>query len=340
LEAVERAARILREGGLVGLPTETVYGLAVDATNEIAVRRMFAVKGRPASHPVIVHVGDASFLDAWSRQVPRVAHALADAFWPGPLTIVLPRSERALDVVTGGQDTVALRVPDHPLALEVLRAFGDGVAAPSANRFGHVSPTTAQHVHDDLGPDVDLVLDGGPCRVGVESTIVDLATDPDRPRILRTGAVLATDVARVLGVPVGVPVGLVPGVPMDGGDPPPPPEEMRVPGTHDVHYAPRAGVELVSAEEAGPRAAELDRPPRRRAVLIAPAGVKAPVLPPEQRLNAPSDPDEFARVLYALLRNADALAADVALVVPPAASGLGEAVRDRLRRAAGGGRRA
>lgn len=330
---VAEAVGILKRGGLVGLPTETVYGLAVDATNEIAVRRMFGVKGRPASHPVIVHLPGPETLSEWARTVPEAAHRLARAFWPGPLTMVLPRTGKALDVVTGGQDTVALRVPNHPLALEVLRAFGGGLAAPSANRFGHVSPTTAQHVRDDLGADVDLVLDGGPSQVGIESTIVDLASDPNAPRILRTGAVLASDIAGILGRPVGVRVG------REGSpDPPPPPEEMRVPGTHDVHYAPKAAVELVTAEEAGPRAAALDLPPRRRAVLIAPPEVAAPVLPPEQRLNAPSDPEEFARVLYALLRDADALTADVALVVPPPESGLGEAVRDRLRRASGGSR--
>ena len=244
---IDHAVAVLRAGGLVAFPTETVYGLGADAGNPAAVRKIFEVKGRPSTHPVIVHLADAVQLANWAREVSEVARKLTRQFWPGPLTLVLKRAPGVSDAVTGGQDTVALRVPDHPLALEVLRAFGDGVAAPSANRFGHVSPTTAQHVRDDLGPDVDLVLDGGPCRVGVESTIVDLATDPTRPRILRTGAVLASDVARVLGVPVGVPVGLVAGVPVDGGDPPPPPEEMRVPGSHDVHYAPRAGVELVSA---------------------------------------------------------------------------------------------
>ncbi|MEO6463432.1 MAG: L-threonylcarbamoyladenylate synthase [Candidatus Eisenbacteria bacterium] len=328
---LERAVAILRGGGLVALPTETVYGLAVDAANEVAVRRMFAVKGRPASHPVIVHLAEPDQLAAWARVVPPVALKLAEAYWPGPLTIVLPRSAKALDVVTGGQDTVALRVPDHALALEVLRAFGGGLAAPSANRFGHVSPTTADHVREDLGAEVDLVLDGGPCRVGVESTIVDLASDPERPRVMRRGAVLASDIATLLGVPVGIAIA--------EPDPSTPPEEMRVPGSHEAHYAPRAGVELVSAAEAAGRAEALSGPPSRRVVLIAPESVAAPALSLEQRLNAPTDPAEFARALYALLRNADALAADVALVVPPPESGLGEAVRDRLRRAARGRRK-
>lgn len=330
--SVDRAIAVLRAGGLVGLPTETVYGLAVDASNEIAVRRMFAVKGRPASHPVIVHLAGPERLGEWARVVPAGAVLLAETFWPGPLTLVLKRTGKALDVVTGGQDTVALRVPAHPLALEVLREFGDGLAAPSANRFGQVSPTTARHVHDDLGAEVDLVLDGGPCTVGVESTILDLATDPDQPRILRTGAVLGSDVGRVLGVPVAVAVA--------EPDPGTPPEEIRVPGALEAHYSPRAGVELVSAGEAAARAEELTRPPVRRAVLIAPAGVEAPAIEPHLRLESPAEPDAFARVLYTLLREADARAADVALVVPPPESGLGEAVRDRLRRAAQGRRRA
>jgi L-threonylcarbamoyladenylate synthase len=327
---VRRAVDILRAGGLVGLPTETVYGLAVDAANEVAVRRMFAVKGRPASHPVIVHLAGAGSLDAWAASVPEAARRLAAAFWPGPLTLVLERNERASDVVTGGQDTVALRVPAHPLALEVLAAFGGGLAAPSANRFGHVSPTTAQHVRDDLGAEVDLVLDGGPCAVGVESTILDLASDPRAPRILRSGAILGSEIGRVLGIPVAVAVA--------EPDPGTPPEEIRVPGRHEAHYAPRAGVELVAAHEAAARAEELARPPVRRAVLIAPEGVVAPAIEPRLRLVSPDGADAFARVLYALLREADARAADVALVVPPPESGLGEAVRDRLRRAAGGRR--
>jgi L-threonylcarbamoyladenylate synthase len=321
---IEHAVAVLRAGGLVALPTETVYGLAADAANELAVRRVFAVKGRPASHPVIVHIAGAAALDEWARDVPDAARRLAAAFWPGPLTLVLPRSERALDVVTGGQDTVALRAPDHPVALAVLRAFGGGLAAPSANRFGHVSPTTAEHVRADLGADVDLVLDGGPCAIGVESTIVDLASDPAAPVILRTGAIGADDVARVLGVAVRVAAAGT-----DAGG-------VRAPGMLAAHYAPRAGVELVSADEAGPRAAALAGGPARRIVLVAPPGVAAPALGPGQRIDAPADPGAFAQRLYAMLREADARGAEVALVVPPPESGLGVAVRDRLRRAAGG----
>lgn len=321
---IDRAVVLLRSGGLVALPTETVYGLAADASNEIAVRRIFAVKGRPASHPVIVHVAGATALDAWARDVPEAARRLADVFWPGPLTLVLPRSARALDVVTGGQDTVALRAPDHPLALAVLKAFGGGLAAPSANRFGHVSPTSAEHVRVDLGVEVDLVLDGGPCAIGVESTIVDLASDPAVPTILRSGAITAGDLERVLGVAVRLDRD---DAGMEGG--------VRAPGMLAAHYAPRAGVELVSASAAAERAAALTAA-GSHVLLVAPADVPAPGLTAEERLDAPVEPADFARVLYALLREADLRGASVVLVVPPAESGLGIAVRDRLRRAAAG----
>ncbi|MGZ6141626.1 MAG: L-threonylcarbamoyladenylate synthase, partial [Myxococcaceae bacterium] len=195
-ESIAAAVAVLRRGGLVGLPTETVYGLAADAENELAVRRIFAVKGRPSTHPLIVHVAHASAIESWVTQVPPEAYRLASAFWPGPLTLVLRRSSRASDAVTGGQETVALRVPGHPVALAVLKAFDGGVAAPSANRFGQVSPTRAEHVRADLGSDVDLVLDGGPARVGVESTIVDLSGA--EPLLLRPGGVPVESVELVL----------------------------------------------------------------------------------------------------------------------------------------------
>ncbi|HZI11045.1 MAG TPA: L-threonylcarbamoyladenylate synthase, partial [Myxococcus sp.] len=201
-DLLERAVDLLRHGGVIALPTETVYGLAANAEDELAVRRVFAIKGRPATHPLIVHIPGVEHLASWAREVPEAAHRLASAFWPGPLTLVLPRTPRATDAVTGGQDTVALRVPGHPVALEVLRRLGGGLAAPSANRFGRVSPTMAEHVRQDLGGDVDLVLDGGPCTVGVESTIVDLSSDA--PAILRPGGLAAEEVERVLGRPVPV----------------------------------------------------------------------------------------------------------------------------------------
>ena len=182
---VVAAVAVLRRGGLVAFPTETVYGLGADAANPAAVGRIFAVKGRPRSHPVIVHLAEATAVKAWAADVPPDAWALAEAFWPGPLTLILPRADHVPDAVTGGAATVGLRVPNQPLALELLSAFGSGIAAPSANRFGRVSPTTAAHVRADLGTAVDLVLDGGPCAVGVESTIVDLSRGA--PRVLRLG---------------------------------------------------------------------------------------------------------------------------------------------------------
>jgi L-threonylcarbamoyladenylate synthase len=177
---IERAVAALRSGGLIALPTETVYGLGADASNDDAVRRVFEVKGRPSDHPLIIHLADAAQLEQWAASVSPTAQLLADAFWPGPLTLLVERSSSVSPVVTGGRPTVGIRVPDHPVALELLRTFGGGVAAPSANRFGRVSPTTAAHVIADLGDDVDVVLDGGPCRVGVESTIVDLTTASKR----------------------------------------------------------------------------------------------------------------------------------------------------------------
>ncbi len=201
--SVARVVEILRVGGLVAFPTETVYGLGADAENRDALRRLYAVKGRPPEHPVIVHLADAAQLDDWGVDVPDAAHALAAACWPGPLTVVVRRAARVPDEATGGLETVGLRVPAHPLARELLRAFGGGLAAPSANRFGRVSPTTAAAVQADLGDDVDLVLDGGACTVGVESTIVDCTADP--PRVLRAGGVTAEALTEILGheVPIG-----------------------------------------------------------------------------------------------------------------------------------------
>lgn len=311
---VSKAVQVLRAGGLVALPTETVYGLGADASNEVAVRRIFAAKGRPSTHPLIVHVADAQAARAWVRAFPDAAQRLASAFWPGPLTLVLPRSALASDAVTGGQDTVALRVPAHPLALALLQAFGGGIAAPSANRFGGVSPTSAEHVRAELGDEVDLVLDGGPCAVGVESTIVDLSGPA--PRLLRPGGVPREELERVLGR-------LVPLAAADAG--------VRAPGLLASHYAPRAGLALVAEPELAAEAA------RRLA-----AGLKVAVLAPEAvwlppgalRVEVPPDAAGFARVLYAALREADALGADLILAAPPPESGLGLAVRDRLSRAA------
>jgi L-threonylcarbamoyladenylate synthase len=312
-EALRSAVQVLRRGGLLGLPTETVYGLAADAENELAVRRIFAVKGRPSTHPLIVHLGSAEAVKEWVSHLPEEAKALADAFWPGPLTLVLPRSTRASDAVTGGQGTVAVRVPSHPVALAVLRAFGGGLAAPSANRFGRVSPTSAAHVLADLGAEVDLVLDGGMSRVGVESTIVDFSGR--EPALLRPGGVTLEALEKVLGRKVSRR----------------PEGDVRAPGMLPSHYAPRAGLVLSAKSDAGRLAAELHGAGRRVA-LCGPDGTAAP--PGVVHLAAPADVAELARALYALLRSVDAAQVDVAVVVVPDEAGLGLAVLDRLRRAA------
>ncbi|MFN0283548.1 MAG: L-threonylcarbamoyladenylate synthase [Kineosporiaceae bacterium] len=330
---VARAVEVLRAGGLVGLPTETVYGLAADATDVAAVARVFAVKGRPADHPLIVHLATGGELDLWARDVPGYARRLAATLWPGPLTLVLPRSDRAGDHVTGGQPTVGLRCPAHPVAHAVLAAFGGGLAAPSANRFGRVSPTTAAHVLDELGerldPARDVVLDGGSSAVGVESTILD-CTGP-APRLLRSGAVTAQEVLFAGGV---APVS--PSPPADGA--------VRAPGMLAAHYAPHARVVVVDAGDveatvqdvAGTRGRGDASPDDARPVtgLLATADVETPT--GVVRLAAPSDEAAYARALYAALREADALRLRTVVAVPPAGTTLAAAVRDRLRRAAVG----
>ncbi len=306
-------ADVLRRGGLVAFPTETVYGLGADATNPVALRRLFTVKGRPPDHPVIVHLADAAELDAWAIDVAPVARALAAACWPGPLTLVLRRAPGVPDEVTGGRDTVGVRVPAHPVARGLLDAFGGGVAAPSANRFGRVSPTTADHVRRDLGDDVDVVLDGGACEVGIESTVVDCGHG--EPVIRRVGAVPAARLAEVLGGPLAT------------SD-----EVGGAPGTLEAHYAPRARVvvtpdvtvlvDQVAAETArGRRVGVLAVDPPSR---LAPSAVV---------LGAPADVDELAHTLYARLREADARGMDVVVALCPPDDGLGAAVADRLRRA-------
>jgi L-threonylcarbamoyladenylate synthase len=324
--AIERAARILARGGLVAFPTETVYGLGADADNEAAVRAIFAAKGRPADHPVIVHVLDAAALDAWAREVPAEARTLAASFWPGPLTLVLKRSARARDVVTGGQDTVGLRAPAHSWARALLAAFAGAdrtraVVAPSANSFGRISPTTAAHVRADLGEKpagkVDMILDGGPCPVGIESTIIDLSGAA--PRLLRPGAVARGALEAVLRVPVSDALRDAP----------------RAPGRLESHYAPRTPLELVE-------------PAQLAARINALRGVRLAVLAPAQtlldrtrdvvvRLIAPQQPADYARRLYALLHQLDAAGAQRILVVRPPAGPDWEAVHDRLRRAQSGG---
>lgn len=315
---VRAAVDVLRSGGLVGLPTETVYGLAADAADPAAVARVFAAKSRPTDHPLIVHVGGVDGLDRYGRDVPPAARALVDRWWPGPLTVLVRRSVEVPDVVTGGRDTVALRCPAHPMAQAVLAAFGGGLVAPSANRFGKVSPTTAADVVAELGDRVDLVLDGGPCAVGIESTIVDLSVAP--PRLLRAGAVTLAQLRHVVPE-IELPAPSAPAV---------------APGMLASHYAPDARVVLVDAA-AGPdevAAAIAAASGGGRVVGVLAPGVVDGLAPEVVALAPAGAPDDYARVLYLRLREADARGVDVLVVVPPGDDGVGAAVRDRLRRAA------
>jgi L-threonylcarbamoyladenylate synthase len=310
---IARAVEVLRAGGLVAFPTETVYGLGADARNVDALRQLYEVKGRPSEHPVIVHFARPDQLDEWGVQIPDAARALTRAFWPGPLTVVVRRSAAVPDEVTGGLDTVGLRVPAHPVAHELLEAFGGGLAAPSANRFGRVSPTTAAAVRAELGDVVPVVLDGGASAVGVESTIVDCSTDD--LRVLRLGGVTAEDLRQCLGVDLPV-----------GGT-------TRAPGTLASHYAPRARVELATKQAAVELIAARSAAGERVGVL-APRAAGLAIPSGTVTLATPETDEEYARVLYASLREADDLGLDVVVAVPPPQVGIGAAVADRLRRAA------
>ncbi len=301
----------LRRGLLVAFPTETVYGLGADAANPAAVTRIFEAKGRPAGHPLIVHLADRSQVGAWTDLSPgqaEIVDRLGQAFWPGPLTIVVPRSGRAAAETVGGKDTIGLRIPDHQVALALLAEFGGGVAGPSANRFGRVSPTTAAHVLDDLEGRIDFVLDGGPTQVGVESTIVELVSD--RPVLLRPGGISIEQLNTVLDTEVSD----------DRWG------EARAPGMLASHYAPDATVELVSSAQV----CDADIVPR--------LGPEVGVIAPHEVDHLPSwclpdDADGYARALYATLREADQVGVERLLIVPPEGGQLLDAVLDRLAKA-------
>ena len=309
-DALTSAAQQLKSGTLVAFPTETVYGLGADATNADAVARIYAVKGRPADHPLIVHLADAQDISEWASEIPDYAIDLARSFWPGPMTLVLTRSELAPDFITGGQATVGLRVPDHTLALAFLNAFkaigGKGVAAPSANRFGHVSTTTAKAVHEELGEYLapeDLILDGGPSQVGVESTIIDCTGDA--PRILRPGAISVEMIEAVTGVKV---------VNRD--------DVIRVSGSLESHYSPDAHVVLDGHPRPGDGLIALNDYPTPEGAI---------------RLASPINNEDFARHLYEALREADAQGIEQVVVIQPEGDGIATAIRDRLKRAAAKG---
>lgn len=318
---IAQAAERLRAGGVVAFPTETVYGLGADARNGEAVRRVFAIKGRPADHPLIVHLAESSQLDAWAREVPEAARRLVDRFWPGPLTVVLRARDDVPRGVTGGQDSVALRAPNHPVALALLRAFGDGLAAPSANRFGALSPTAAWHVRGALGMQVDQILDGGPCRYGLESTIVSLLDG--RPRVLRPGALPLSALREVLGEDglesIDAPAAASP----------------RVPGALAAHYAPATPLEIHAIEDLPDRATALLDQGLQVAVLRRNWSLRGTPLPTSlPQFLLPARADAYARGLYARLRELDRFAFDCILVEAPPEDEAWWAVNDRLARAA------
>ncbi len=310
---IAEAARVLHAGGLVAFPTETVYGLGADASRGAVIAKIFAAKGRPSAHPLIVHLAPEERLAGWAAAVPDNARRLAAVAWPGPLTLILPRGPRVDPQVTGGVATVGLRVPAHPMAQALLREFGGGIAAPSANRFGAVSPTTADHVAHDLGDAVDYLLDGGACDVGVESTIVDLSRG--RAVLLRPGGLAREAIEAIIG-------------PLAAADAAAP----AAPGTLDSHYAPHAEVIAVAPADV------LDAVARARGKIAVLAPASAFAAWPElavHRHALPDDPAGMAHDLYAALRDLDAAGVDVVIAALPPAAGLGEAVADRLRRAAG-----
>jgi L-threonylcarbamoyladenylate synthase len=312
---IARAAALLRAGGVVAFPTETVYGLGADAANDEALRRIFSLKGRPADHPLIVHIAAAAQMQDWARDIPAAAYALAERFWPGPLTLILRRREGVSALVTGGQETIGLRIPAHPVALALLRIFGGGVAAPSANRFGRVSPTRAEHVREELGGGPDLILDGGDCPVGVESTIVDLTGSV--PVILRPGGIPPEALERVMGQKIELP-----GAARTG----------RAPGMLASHYAPATPLRLVARAELPAVAASLSATGKRVAVMALSGCASAT----GQTVAMPSEPAAYGRDLYAVIRMLDGGGHDAILVEMPPQTEAWLAVNDRLRKAGGG----
>lgn len=311
IDSLNFAAQALKDGSLVVFPTETVYGLGADATNALAVARIYEVKGRPADHPLIVHIGDLKHLEQWVTEIPKYATELAREFWPGPMTLILKRSDLAKDFVTGNQDTVGIRLPINSLTLGLLEAFhnlgGKGIAAPSANRFGQVSPTTAAAVQEEIGDflaDSDLVLDGGSSEVGLESTIIDCTTDV--PRVLRPGAITIEMIEEVTCKTVS----------KEFTD-----SDIRVSGSLENHYAPKAYVILDEEPVAGSGFIALESTPTPVEVI---------------RLAAPKSVEEFARVLYESLRDGDRQNLETIFIEQPTGNGLAVAIRDRLSRSAKG----
>ncbi len=308
---IQKASRILHQGGLVAFPTETVYGLGADASNPSALSRLYQVKGRPSNHPVIVHLADIEQLDAWTPKITSEMRVLAQAFWPGPLTMIVPKSPTVLDEVTGGQSSVGIRIPNHSVALALLQAFQGGIAAPSANRFGQLSPTTSAHVLDGLGNDIDMILEGGSCQVGVESTIIDLSQD--QPRILRPGMISQAQIEAVLDYDLCMPVSSH--------------STTRASGTLPSHYAPKKPLYLLDSKDRYNQIETFRRKGQRIGLLSqVPADV-------DFWLEAPESPEGYAHALYGLLHEMDHAHVDVILVEQVPHEGLWQAIHDRLSRA-------
>ncbi len=316
-ERIREAVSILRWGGVVAFPTETVYGLGGDAKNPAAIKRIFDIKGRPADHPLIVHIAASHQLQDWACDIPPAAIRLAEKFWPGPLTLILKRHPSVPLCVTGGQETVGLRVPDHPVALALLQAFNGGLAAPSANMFGRISPTTAVHVKDELQGRVDMVLDGGSCRVGLESTIVSLVDDC--PRLLRPGSILAQDIFAAIGI-----------------EPQPGTSEtkIRVPGNLSSHYAPSVPLTLLSQDDLKALLLKLPENGSRVCALLYSSGLTmlAEAGDVDYEL-MPESAADYARRLYAVMRHFDRGVYASVLVETPPQTTEWSAINDRLSRA-------
>jgi L-threonylcarbamoyladenylate synthase len=312
---IEEAVEALRTGDLVVFPTETVYGLGANASNPVAVRKIFEVKGRPPDHPVIVHLDDPRYLHRWVSQVPPVAERLADKFWPGPLTLILPKADNVNDIVTGGQDSIGIRVPSHPIAQQLLNAFGGGIAAPSANRYGRLSPTKPEHVRDELGDTVRVILDGGESPIGLESTIVSCLDN--QARLLRPGFITRSQLEQVVGALAAG--GIVP----------------RSPGGLALHYAPSTPLEIVASDDLEVRAGEFVARDEKVAVLAM-----RPPLHTQRKMtwiNAGKKPDTYAHNLYSHLRTLDRIGCERIFVQSLPEDERWAAILDRLQRASGMG---
>jgi L-threonylcarbamoyladenylate synthase len=312
-QSISRAAELLRQGQLVAFPTETVYGLGADASNPEAVAKIFAAKGRPADHPLIVHISGAEQIDDWAESVPESAIRLAEAFWPGPLTIILTKKAEVPSTVTGGQNTVALRVPANPVALQLLQAFGGGIAAPSANRFGRISPTQASHVAEELGDSVACILDGGPCSVGVESTIIDLSDD--HPTILRPGRITRSQLKAVLQTEIRLSSQT----------------KIRAPGMMAVHYAPNTMALLCTADTLIVMMDDLCAKGKHIGILAFSPTVAS--VPCQHLINLPAQAEYYEAALYSALRELDKLQLDTILIEQPPDDEAWAAVNDRLGKA-------